>query len=211
MGLPLELMLGILKKWKGQSLHVFFIVHRVIPSSAQLLSCWFRQLMPVPARYKQLQAWFWSGLPIIAKVKPVYQRVDENELLQNCFHGKTQNQSDSFNGLIWQRVPKEVLVGKDLLELVFFDAVAISTWEAKVCSSCMRLLASNEELILWKAAKQLTRTAFVTLCVPWAGDVKEEKKGAEEEKKGRMTRTKIQNDLPMGLDNFDDFSELFVR
>ena len=67
-----------------------------------------------------------AGLPlsIIAKVKPVYKRLSEDELLQKCLHGKTQNQNESFNGLIWQRIPKEVFVGKDLLELGLFDAVA---------------------------------------------------------------------------------------
>ena len=34
------------------------------------------------------------GLPlaVIAKVKPVYQRLSEDGLLQKCLHGKTQNQ-----------------------------------------------------------------------------------------------------------------------
>ena len=44
-----------------------------------------------------------SGLPldVIAKVKPVYQRLSEEELLSKCLHGKTQNQNESLNGMIW--------------------------------------------------------------------------------------------------------------
>lgn len=32
-------------------------------------------------------------LPIIAKVKPIYQRLSEDGLLEMCLHGKTQNQN----------------------------------------------------------------------------------------------------------------------
>ena len=63
-------------------------------------------------------------LPIIAKVKPIYQRLSDDGLLEKCLHGKTQNQNESLNGMVWQRVPKEVFVGKDVLELGLFDAIA---------------------------------------------------------------------------------------
>ena len=67
-----------------------------------------------------------SGLPliIIAKVKPIYERLSEDGLLETCVHGKTQNQNESLNGMVWQRVPDEVFVGKDVLELGQFDAIA---------------------------------------------------------------------------------------
>jgi len=37
---------------------------------------------------------------------------------------KTQNQNEAFNGMVWQRVPKEVFVGRSLLEFGLYDAVA---------------------------------------------------------------------------------------
>ena len=59
------------------------------------------------------------GLPleVIAKLKPEYIRLSEDSLLERCLHGKTQNQNESLNGMIWQRVPKEVYVGRETLEL----------------------------------------------------------------------------------------------
>ena len=42
------------------------------------------------------------GLPdnVIAKVKPVFQRLSEDSLLEKCLHGKTQNQNEAeWNGL----------------------------------------------------------------------------------------------------------------
>jgi len=66
------------------------------------------------------------GLPdaVIAKVKPVYQRLSEDSLLEKCLHGKTQNQNETTNGMVWERIPEEVFVGADLLEFGSFDAVS---------------------------------------------------------------------------------------
>lgn len=66
------------------------------------------------------------GLPdaVIAKVKPVYQRLSEDSLLEKCLHGKNQNQNEAANGIVWECIPKEVFVGADLLEFALFDAVS---------------------------------------------------------------------------------------
>ena len=66
------------------------------------------------------------GLPveIIAELKPIYLRLSEDALLTRCLDGKTQNQNESINGMIWDRVPKEVFVGAEILELGVNDAVS---------------------------------------------------------------------------------------
>ena len=60
-----------------------------------------------------------AGLPkeVIKHVKPIYERLSEPSLLEKCLHGKTQNQNEALNGMIWQRIPKEVFVHRDTLEL----------------------------------------------------------------------------------------------
>ena len=66
------------------------------------------------------------GLPleVIAKLEPEYVRLSNDILQEKCLHGKMQNQNESLNGMIWQRVPKEVYVGRETLELGLYDAVA---------------------------------------------------------------------------------------
>ena len=62
------------------------------------------------------------GLPHnnISLVKPIYCRLSNNALLSKCLDdGKTQNQNESFNGMIWNRLPKSTFV-----ELGVYDAVA---------------------------------------------------------------------------------------
>lgn len=61
---------------------------------------------------------------VIAKLEPQYVRLSNDLLQEKCLHGKVQNQNESLNGMIWQRVPKEVYVGRETLELGLYDAVA---------------------------------------------------------------------------------------
>ena len=70
-------------------------------------------------------------MEVIAKVEPIYQRLSQDDLLQKCLHGKTQNQNESLNGLIWQRVPKEVFVGRQLLEFDMYVAISHFNMGAK--------------------------------------------------------------------------------
>ena len=61
---------------------------------------------------------------VIAKVKPVYNRLSNDELLKKCLDGKTQNQNESLNSMIWNRLPKGVFVGATVLTFGVYDAVA---------------------------------------------------------------------------------------
>ena len=41
-----------------------------------------------------------------------------------CLHGKTQNQNESFNGMIWNRVPKSRFIKYKQFATAIFDATA---------------------------------------------------------------------------------------
>ena len=43
---------------------------------------------------------------------------------KSCLHGKTQNQNESFNGMIWQRIPKDVRVNAATFEMGVYDALS---------------------------------------------------------------------------------------
>jgi hypothetical protein len=61
---------------------------------------------------------------IIKLIKPIFLRLSSNELLSKCLDGKTQNQNESINGMIWKRIPKNIFVRFDVQELGVYDAVA---------------------------------------------------------------------------------------
>ena len=67
-----------------------------------------------------------GGLPLDVRktILPVFVDLCKPEHLSKCIHGKTQNANESFNGMIWNRVPKATHVGIDVLSLGVYDAIA---------------------------------------------------------------------------------------
>ena len=51
------------------------------------------------------------------------QRLSEDSLLEKCLQGKTQNQNEVINGMVWERIPKEVFVKAVLLDFGLYDAI----------------------------------------------------------------------------------------
>ena len=47
----------------------------------------------------------------------------KDEELEKCLHGKTQNANESFNGKIWDRLPKTTYVSLSTLKFGVYDAV----------------------------------------------------------------------------------------
>lgn len=67
-----------------------------------------------------------GGLPldVRAAILPVYNDLCKKENLAKCLHGRTQNSNESFNGMVWNRIPKANHVGIDVLSLGVYDAIA---------------------------------------------------------------------------------------
>ena len=60
---------------------------------------------------------------VIKHVKSVFDNLSTDELLTKCLHGKTQNQNESFNGTIWNKIPKTNYVAPEVFELSVLDVV----------------------------------------------------------------------------------------
>ena len=50
-------------------------------------------------------------------LKPAFMTLSSDELLAKCLHGKTQNNNESINNVIWKRCPKDIYVGKTSLSM----------------------------------------------------------------------------------------------
>lgn len=66
------------------------------------------------------------GLPlsVIKHVKTIFEELSSEKLLNDCLRGKTQNQNESFNAMIWQTIPKTKFVTLPQLQFGVYDAVA---------------------------------------------------------------------------------------
>ena len=59
----------------------------------------------------------------IRVLKPIFVDLSKDDLLLKCVHGLTQNNNESINNVIWKRVPKDIYVGWEALEMGVASAV----------------------------------------------------------------------------------------
>jgi hypothetical protein len=60
---------------------------------------------------------------ILINIKHIFQDLANPLLLKQCLHGGTQNASESLNNIIWNRIPKNIFVSKNSLDLGIYEAV----------------------------------------------------------------------------------------
>lgn len=60
---------------------------------------------------------------IINIVKPVYMELCELPLLNECFHGMTQNNNENFSCVLWQVLQKSIFIEIKTLQLRAYLAV----------------------------------------------------------------------------------------
>ena len=68
------------------------------------------------------------SLDIIKLIKPMYLDLIKESELKKCLHHNPQNQTESFNSVVWQRAPKTSYCSFDKLEFAVYDAAANFKW-----------------------------------------------------------------------------------
>ena len=68
-----------------------------------------------------------NALPpyITDAIKPVFQTLTDDTLLEKCAHGGTQNTNESFHNIIWQHCPRTSFVGRSRLCLAVSDSAIV--------------------------------------------------------------------------------------
>ena len=86
-----------------------------------------------------------DGLPldILKYVKPIYERLTDEKMLEKCLHGMTQNANESLHGIIWKRCTKTKFADIDVLKLATYDAVLHFNAGSKVELEVMKRLGVN--------------------------------------------------------------------
>ena len=67
-----------------------------------------------------------GGFPLDVRqaILPIYNDLCKPENLSKCLHGRTQNVNESFNGMVWNRIPKANHVGRHTLRFGVYDSIA---------------------------------------------------------------------------------------
>ena len=57
------------------------------------------------------------------EIKPIFERLSSNELLNSCQKGLTQNQNEALNNVLWSKCSKRVFIGKKRFSLAVCEAI----------------------------------------------------------------------------------------
>jgi len=60
---------------------------------------------------------------VMLAIKQIYTDLSQPELLKKCLHGRTQNQNESFNNIIWSKIPKNTFIRLRTLKIGVYEAV----------------------------------------------------------------------------------------
>nr|XP_012230478.1 PREDICTED: uncharacterized protein LOC105676856 [Linepithema humile] len=74
---------------------------------------------------------------VFEAIKPIYEKLSSDDLLERCIGGFTQNSNESFNALVWSMAPKAVSSGKIVLDTV--ANLAVCTYNDGI-SSIMQVM-----------------------------------------------------------------------
>lgn len=94
--------------------------HQFCPRTEDSWCKWQKDRLNNTDTYRQT-----LNLPMAIKtiLEPIFRDLSSDDLLKKCLHGQTQNCNEAFNGVLWNKCPKEVFVGKTILELATNSAV----------------------------------------------------------------------------------------
>nr|XP_022904012.1 uncharacterized protein LOC111416274 [Onthophagus taurus] len=70
-------------------------------------------------------------------IRPVYEALSSDDLLQRCTGGNTQNDNESFNAIIWKLSPKHTHCGVQTIQISAYIAAGIFN---EGCSSILRTM-----------------------------------------------------------------------
>jgi hypothetical protein len=96
------------------------IRHQVCPRFATSWCLWQSDKITNKSTYKKR-----LSLPLVIKdlLVPIFEDLSRDDLLKKCLHGKTQNNNESINNVIWKKCPKTTYVSRKVLETAVNSAV----------------------------------------------------------------------------------------
>ena len=94
--------------------------HQFCPRFADSWCLWQSDKITKESRYKKRLS---LPLPIKALLQPIFMDLSKDDLLSKCLHGKTQNNNESINNVIWKKCPKTTYVSRKHLEIAVNSAV----------------------------------------------------------------------------------------
>lgn len=99
--------------------------------------------------------------PELKKIKDIYTRLTDPDLLKRCLKGKTQNPNESLHHRIWKYCPKVANLGKITLDFAVAQAVLIYNIGYDAGSLCSALGIPSESMTTMLQEKDISREMVI--------------------------------------------------
>uniref|UniRef100_A0A6P7GDN8 Uncharacterized protein LOC114336144 n=1 Tax=Diabrotica virgifera virgifera TaxID=50390 RepID=A0A6P7GDN8_DIAVI len=140
----------------------------------------------------------YAALPndVLEAIKPIYEELSKDALLERCIGGFTQNNNESFNQIIWKITPKILSGTSNIVEIAAHIAVCIFNEGYFALLSILQEMgvSTGSSAHAWASAADELRIT------------RADKKTAESTKEGRIVRRQQQKDA---LDILGDSASLY--
>ncbi|XP_046145882.1 uncharacterized protein LOC123989223 [Osmia bicornis bicornis] len=77
------------------------------------------------------------------QIRPIYEDLSNDELLERCLGGHTQNPNESFNATVWRMTPKHLNSGHQIIEIAAYMAAGMFSEGYATILITMQLLHLN--------------------------------------------------------------------
>ena len=144
------------------------------------------------------------GLPvdILKELKPIYNDLSSDTLLTKCLHGKTQNHNESFNGMVWNRIPKTTYLSYQQLEFGIYDAVANFNIGFKASVLIYEKLGFCPGTFTLRGCQHRNRKRLFQSSYKMSSPVKKRRKILRAQKKSKADKTKEKEGKLYGAGSF---------
>ena len=89
------------------------------------------------------------------ELKPIFQKLTNDEMLRKCQAGLTQNANESLHNILWSKCPKNFFCGKERINFAINDALEVFTTGA--ASKILILEAAGIEQICRNTYRSLRK------------------------------------------------------
>ncbi|EZA50167.1 hypothetical protein X777_11230 [Ooceraea biroi] len=119
--------------------------HELCPAGAESWCEWQRAYAELPSNQKQKIKSFmhtYDALPtdVLTAIKPIYENLSKQELLDRCVGGFTQNNNESYNQLIWKISPKILPSGSIPIEIAAYVSACVFNEGSKALLQIMQTM-----------------------------------------------------------------------
>lgn len=90
---------------------------------------------------------------VIQAIKPIYEDLSKDELLERCLGGFTRNANESLNQLIWRIAPKKLSGSKQIVEFASY----VATCSSNECAGAFFTFLSDMDISVGPSAHEYAR------------------------------------------------------